>query len=218
MMKKSAAGSTIGLCRVGGGTPAGEWFRRYWMVVETANELRDFPIAVHVLDEPLLLFRDRADGIGLLGLHCPRRGASLEYGDIEARGLRCPYHGWLFDRTGTCLEMPAEPGESRFHTKVEHRSYPARELGGLLFAYLGQERADPPPLPRYRALAHPAGQRSIEPTRVYEYNWFNFIENGADPAHFSILIEPIPMSARGAVGFSISEISRRSMQSRPPTA
>jgi phenylpropionate dioxygenase-like ring-hydroxylating dioxygenase large terminal subunit len=83
--------------------------------------------------------------------------------------------------------MPAEPQESRFTSKVTHVSYPVRELGGLLFAYLGPEQEDPPPLPRFRALADPSGQRSIEATRVYEYNWFNFIENGADPAHFSIL-------------------------------
>jgi phenylpropionate dioxygenase-like ring-hydroxylating dioxygenase large terminal subunit len=175
------------LCRVGRGTPAGEWFRRYWIVVGTAQELFDIPQAVKVLGEELVLFRDRSGKVGLLGEHCPHRGASLEYGDIEDGGLRCPYHGWLFNVEGQCLEMPAEPKDNKFCQKVKHLSYPVKELGGLLFAYLGPGQANPPALPKYRALADAAGQRSLEATRVYDYNWFNFIENGADPVHFSIL-------------------------------
>jgi phthalate 4,5-dioxygenase oxygenase subunit len=170
---------------VGKGTPAGEWFRRYWMAVGTTRDLHDIPQAVKVLGEELVLFRDEAGALGLIGRHCPHRGASLEYGDIENGGIRCPYHGWLFDVHGRCLEMPAEPQNGKFAQKVRQVSYPVREQGGLIFAYLGPDGA--PPLPKYRALADSAGQRSLEATRLYEYNWFNFIENGADPAHFSIL-------------------------------
>jgi phthalate 4,5-dioxygenase len=172
---------------VGASTPAGEWFRRYWIAVGTTQELYDIPQAVKVLGEELVLFRDQFGKVGLLGEHCPHRGASLEYGDIEDGGLRCPYHGWLFNVDGQCLEMPAEPRDSKFCQKVKHLSYPVKELGGLIFAYMGPNKDDPPPLPKYKALADPAGQRSLEATRVYNYNWFNFIENGADPVHFSIL-------------------------------
>ena len=94
--------------RVGPGTPAGEWFRKYWLVVGTAQDLHDIPQAVKVLGEELVLFRDEFGRLGLLGLHCPHRGTSLEYGDIEDGGIRCPYHGWLFNVGGQCLEMPAE--------------------------------------------------------------------------------------------------------------
>ena len=186
-MKKSSKIDLSDPGHVGPGTPAGEWFRRYWLAVGTTCELRDIPQAVRILGEDLVLFRDPEGKIGLLGLHCPHRGTSLEYGDIEDGGIRCPYHGWLFDVHGQCLEMPAEPKDSKFPHKVKHLSYPVRELGGLVFAYLGPDRDNPPPLPRYRALADTNGQRSLESTRVYDYNWFNFIENGADPVHFSIL-------------------------------
>ena len=172
---------------VGCGTAAGEWFRRYWLVVGTTRDLHDIPQAVKVLGDELVLFRDQAGEIGLIGKYCPHRGASLEYGDIEDGGIRCPYHGWLFDVRGHCLEMPAEPKDSKCPKKVKHLSYPVREQGGLIFAYLGPKQDNPPPLPRYKALADSSGQRSMEATRVYDYNWFNFIENGADPAHFSIL-------------------------------
>jgi phenylpropionate dioxygenase-like ring-hydroxylating dioxygenase large terminal subunit len=172
---------------VGRGTPAGEWFRRYWMAVGTTSDLHDIPQAVKVLGEELVLFRDGAGRLGLIGRHCPHRGASLEYGDIEGGGLRCPYHGWLFDVRGRCLEMPAEPPNSKFAEKVAHLSYPVNEQGGLIFAYLGPDQDRPPALPKYKALCDNAGQRSLEATRQYDYNWFNFIENGADPAHFSIL-------------------------------
>ncbi|MGH7852729.1 MAG: Rieske 2Fe-2S domain-containing protein [Candidatus Binatia bacterium] len=177
--------SSADIPQVGKGTPAGEWFRRYWMVVGTTQELYDIPQAVKVLGEDLVLFRDQFGKLGLLGKHCPHRGTSLEYGDIEDGGLRCPYHGWLFNVNGQCLEMPAEPKDSKFREKIKHLSYPVKELGGLVFAYMGPD--EPPPLPKYKALADSAGQRSLEATRVYDYNWFNFIENGADPAHFSIL-------------------------------
>ncbi|HEX2226723.1 MAG TPA: Rieske 2Fe-2S domain-containing protein [Candidatus Binatia bacterium] len=184
---RSADVRVADLPHVSRGTPAGEWFRRYWLVVGNTQELRDIPMAVKVLGEDLVLFRNPNGQIGLLGLHCPHRGTSLEYGDIENGGLRCPYHGWLFDVRGRCLEMPAEPKDSKFPEKVKHLSYPVRELGGFIFAYLGPNQDEPPPLPRYRALADAAGRRSLEATRVYDYNWFNFIENGADPVHFSIL-------------------------------
>jgi phenylpropionate dioxygenase-like ring-hydroxylating dioxygenase large terminal subunit len=171
---------------VGRGTPAGDWFRRHWLVVGTTGELRDIPQAVKVLGEELVLFRDDFGRIGLLGLHCPHRGTSLEYGDIEDGGIRCPYHGWLFDVSGQCLALPAEPAERGFARKVRHLSYPVQEQGGLLFAYLGGQE-DAPPLPRYLPLVSADGRRSLEATRGYNYNWLNFIENGADPVHFSIL-------------------------------
>jgi 5,5'-dehydrodivanillate O-demethylase len=173
--------------RVGPGTPAGEWFRRYWVVVGTVQELHDIPQAVKVLGEELVLFRDPEGKLGLLGLHCPHRGTSLEYGDIEDGGIRCPYHGWLFNVRGQCLEMPAEPQDSKFPQKTSHLSYPVRELGGLIFAYMGPDRDHSPPLPKYSPLVDRGGQRQIEPVRHCDYNWFNFFENSADPVHICIL-------------------------------
>ncbi len=192
MMKVSSAKRSkqiaIGdIPRVGPGTLAGEWFRRYWLAVGTTADLHDIPKAVKVLGEELVLFRDPKGQIGLLGLHCPHRGTSLEYGDIEERGIRCAYHGWLFNVGGQCLEQPAEPKESVFHRKVKHLSYPVREQGGLVFAHLGPDSDEPPPLPRYSCLVDRGGQRQIEPVRHNDYNWFNFYENSADPSHICIL-------------------------------
>ncbi|MBM4262071.1 MAG: aromatic ring-hydroxylating dioxygenase subunit alpha [Deltaproteobacteria bacterium] len=169
------------------GTTVGEWFRRYWLAVGTTRDLRDIPQAVKVLGEDLVLFRDPNGRYGLVGQSCPHRGTSLEYGDIEDGGIRCPYHGWLFDVRGQCLAMPGEPPGSQFPRKVKHLAYPVKEQGGILFAYLGPQQDSPPPLPKYKALCDSAGQRSLEATRQFHYNWFNFIENGADPVHFSIL-------------------------------
>jgi phenylpropionate dioxygenase-like ring-hydroxylating dioxygenase large terminal subunit len=179
--------SDADLGRVGAGTPAGEWLRRYWLAVARAEDLKDIPQGIRILGEELVLFRDGAGRLGLLGLHCSHRGSSLEYGDIEACGLRCAYHGWLFDVEGKCLEQPAEPKGSAFHRKVRHLSYPVRELGGLIFAYMGPVRDDPPPLPKYAALVGTEGRRYLEPTRFNDYNWFNFFENAPDVAHLSIL-------------------------------
>lgn len=185
--KKIKRVTVANIPHIGPGTPAGQWFRRYWVGVGTARELYDIPQGVKVLGEDLVLFRDQFGKLGLLGLHCPHRGTSLEYGDIEDGGIRCPYHGWLFDVSGRCLEMPAEPKGSKFAEKVKHLSYPVRELGGLIFAYMGPDRDEPPPLPKYSPLVDRGGQRQVEPVRHCDYNWFNFFENSADPAHICIL-------------------------------
>ncbi|HEY7064062.1 MAG TPA: Rieske 2Fe-2S domain-containing protein [Chloroflexota bacterium] len=185
-MARDAAITLNDLVRVGKGTPGGEWLRRYWLAVARSEDLRDVPQAIRLLGEDLVLFRDPAGQPGLLGLACPHRGTSLEYGDVEDGGLRCPYHGWLFDVTGQCLEQPAEPKGSTFYQRVRHLAYPVRALGGLLFAYLGPD-GDDPPLPRYAPLVEPGGQRQVEPVRHLAYNWFNFWENSADPCHISVL-------------------------------
>jgi phenylpropionate dioxygenase-like ring-hydroxylating dioxygenase large terminal subunit len=186
-VKNPASITLSDLAHVGRGTPAGEWFRCYWLVVGTLRELRDIPVGLKILGEDLVLFRDLKGDIGLVGLHCPHRGSSLEYGDIEERGIRCPYHGWLFDVAGNCLQQPGEPKGSEYHRKVKHLSYPVRELGGLIFAYMGPDRDPSPPVPKYAPLIDSGGQRNIESIRYYDYNWFNFIENGVDPVHFSVL-------------------------------
>ena len=164
--KRPKKASLADLPHVGRGTPAGEWFRRHWLVVGTTRELRDIPQAVKVLGEELVLFRDDTGRIGLLGLHCPHRGASLEYGDIEDGGIRCPYHGWLFDVGGRCLAMPTEPVERGFTQKVRHLSYPVREQGGLLFAYLGTAPESAPPLPQILAAGQRAGATLPRSDRV----------------------------------------------------
>jgi phenylpropionate dioxygenase-like ring-hydroxylating dioxygenase large terminal subunit len=175
------------IVRVAAGTLGGEWLRRYWLAVGLAAELRDIPQAIRVLGEDLVLFRDGEGRPGLVGAHCPHRGTSLEYGDIEPSGIRCVYHGWLFDVRGQCLEQPAEPKGSTFYQRVRHLAYPLQELGGVLFAYLGPERDDPPPLPRYAPLLDRPDTRQFEPVRHWHFNWFNFWENTLDGPHLWLL-------------------------------
>ncbi len=149
------------LFRIGPGTPSGEVFRRYWLPVETSSNLgggpgniepsAKNPIKVKILGENLVLFRDITGKPGLLAEHCSHRGASLYYGRVEEQGLRCLYHGWLYDREGHCLETPAEPPESNFRMTVKHPSYPCIEIGGLIFAYMGPADKQPP-FPHYPML------------------------------------------------------------------
>jgi phenylpropionate dioxygenase-like ring-hydroxylating dioxygenase large terminal subunit len=111
----------------------------------------------------------------------------LEYADIEERGIRCLYHGWLYDVDGNCLDQPLEPTGSTFCQKVKHPSYPVRELGGLLFAYMGPDKSNAPALPRYSALVRDDGVRLILPPRHWDYSWFNFWENVVDSLHAYVL-------------------------------
>jgi len=96
---------------------------------------------VRIMGHDLVLFRDEAGALGLLDRHCTHRGADLAFGRLEDGGLRCLFHGWLFDRNGRCLETPAEPEGRSLCTRVTQRSYPVIERNGIIFAYLGPGRA-----------------------------------------------------------------------------
>jgi phthalate 4,5-dioxygenase oxygenase subunit len=174
------------LTRTGPGTPAGDLLRRYWQPVALSEELPPggAPLPVRILGEDLVLFRDETGQPGLLGLHCPHRGADLSYGRLEDGGLRCLYHGWLFDRTGRCLEQPGEPAGSTFKDRVRHRAYPCRETAELIFAYLGP--GEPPLLPAYEFLTVPAEYRYVN--KLYsECNYLQGNEGNIDPVHLSFL-------------------------------
>ena len=175
------------LTRVGKGTPAGELLRRYWFPVGVASELTDDAPTqlVRILGETLVLFRDKKGRVGLLEDRCPHRGASLSYGRVEERGVACPYHGWLFDAKGNCLETPAEPCESKFHLTVKQRSYPVQKLVGLYWAYLGPEPL--PLIPNFDIWFRKDGKRKIFIQPQLDCNWFQAMENSMDPAHLQIL-------------------------------
>jgi phenylpropionate dioxygenase-like ring-hydroxylating dioxygenase large terminal subunit len=125
------------LTRIGPGTPCGELMRRYWQPVCLSADLEDLPKPVRILGEDLIAFRDGQGRAGLLFSRCSHRGTSLEYGRVEERGLRCCYHGWLYDVEGNVLEMPLEPAKNPFLKQIQHPCYPVREFGGLVFAYMG---------------------------------------------------------------------------------
>ena len=126
------------MTRVGRGMPAGELLRRYWQPIAAEAEITaETPkLRIRALGEDLVLFRDGSGKLGLVEEQCPHRSASLYYGFIEDDGLRCPYHGWKFDCTGKCLEMPFEPKDT-LQGSVHHRAYPVQVLGGMVFAYMG---------------------------------------------------------------------------------
>lgn len=169
------------LTRVGRGTPMGELLRRYWHPVAAVNELETARTKrVRILGEDLVLFRDRTGTIGLIGESCPHRRASLAYGIPTDDGIRCPYHGWEFDRRGFCLAQPNEPEGSTFKDRVAAPAYPVEALGGMYFAYLGPE---PRPLvPRLDGFVIDGAIRLIGKT-VVRCNWLQIMENSLDPVH-----------------------------------
>ena len=149
------------LTEVGAGTPMGELLRRYWHPLGLAADAGDEPCRVRVLGEDLILFRDGNGRAGLLYPRCAHRGTTLYYGKVEERGIRCCYHGWLYDVEGRCLEQPCEPGGGARRDRVRQPWYPVEERYGLAFAYLGPP-ARKPLLPRYACLDELAPGESIE--------------------------------------------------------
>jgi 5,5'-dehydrodivanillate O-demethylase len=172
------------LTRVGPGTPCGELMRWYWHPIAATVHLDENPVRkVRLLCEDLTLYRDRSGTLGLIGQRCPHRSVDLVFGIPEQTGLRCPYHGWLFDESGRCLEQPLEPADSSYKDRVSIKSYRVQELGGLIWAYLGKEPA--PLLPRWDLLVEEHCFRQILGT-VLPCNWLQVAENRRRvPCHLS---------------------------------
>jgi phenylpropionate dioxygenase-like ring-hydroxylating dioxygenase large terminal subunit len=174
------------LTRVGPGTPCGEYLRRFWQPVILAGELGELPRRVRILGEDLVAYRDKSGTIGLLELHCPHRGTSLEFGLIDTCGLRCCYHGWLFGADGTILETPGEPADSTLKDRLFHGAYPVHEHAGLVFAYMGPPERKPP-FPILDTYDLPGHRMIARPPTLWECNWLQVKENSMDPAHLQFL-------------------------------
>jgi 5,5'-dehydrodivanillate O-demethylase oxygenase subunit len=173
------------LTAVGPGTPMGNLLRCYWHPIATVAELNAEPVlGVRLLGEDLVLYHDEGGLLGLVAERCPHRGASLTYGIPEAEGLRCPYHGWLFNAEGRCLEQPAEPPSSTFHRRIRVPAYPVEEMGGLIWAYLGKSPI--PLLPRFDLFVEENRERRIGISRI-PCNWLQVMENSVDPVHLEYL-------------------------------
>ena len=173
------------LCRSGRGTPMGDLLRQYWLPALPSRELPDAdgePKKVRLLGEDLVAFRDTQGAVGLMAANCPHRGASLFFGRNEECGLRCVYHGWKFDVTGRCVDMPSEPLESTFKDKVRARAYPCHEVNGVIWAYMGP-RQTPPPFPPFEITTLPADHVYPPLMMLEECNWVQALEGDIDSAH-----------------------------------
>jgi 5,5'-dehydrodivanillate O-demethylase len=188
------------LCEVGEGTPMGELLRRYWQPVAGEAEFESAAVKpVRIMGEDLVLYRDRSGTFGLVDRHCPHRRADLCYGFVEAEGLRCGYHGWLWEHTGRCLHQPFEETAHprvRFKDKVAIKAYPVQARAGIVWAYMG-----PPPAPLLPDWArfHDQGYKQVVLATV-PCNWFQCQENSIDPVHFEWLHTNWSMVLRGEVG------------------
>jgi phenylpropionate dioxygenase-like ring-hydroxylating dioxygenase large terminal subunit len=174
------------LCRVGPGTPMGNLFRQYWIPAVRADELPSPdcpPVRIKLLGEELIAFRTTSGAVGLVQNACPHRGASLFFGRNEEEGLRCVYHGWKFDVSGACVDMPSEPAESNFRNKVRATAYPTRERNGIVWAYMGP-REEPPQLPDLEGNMH----ENYSITILHRpNNWMQGIEGELDTIHAAFL-------------------------------
>lgn len=174
------------LTRVGPGSDAGAVHRYYWQPAALSDELMTARpvVPVRLLGEDLVLFRDSDGELGLIGRHCPHRGADMCFGRLEDNGLRCPFHGWHFDRSGQCVEQPGEPEGSRMHEQIRSVSYPVAERNGIIWAYMGP--GDPPAFPKFDCFRAPESH-VFAFKGLWECNWLQAMEVGIDPAHASFL-------------------------------
>jgi nitrite reductase/ring-hydroxylating ferredoxin subunit len=174
------------ITRVGPGTPCGKLMRLYWQPIALTDEMPpDRPLrAVRALGQDFVLFRDEIGRYGLLDRDCPHRGVDLAFGRLEDGGLRCAFHGWLFDVHGKCLETPAEPDGSKLCEHIRQNAYPVQERNGILFAYIGT--GVPPALPEFDCFVAPDAYTFAFKGHI-DCNWLQALEVGIDPAHASFL-------------------------------
>jgi phthalate 4,5-dioxygenase len=186
------------LTRVGPGTAMGNLLRRFWQPFALSSELPradSDPVRVRLLGEDLVAFRDSSGRVGLVQNNCPHRGASLFFGRNEENGLRCVYHGWKFDADGACIDMPNEPAESDFRTKVRATAYACRELGGVVWAYLGP--ADDVPDPPQLEWTHVPESHRLLTKRIQFCNFLQNVEGEVDSSHVSFLHSKVASAAAG---------------------
>lgn len=184
--RKQSVNEDAELTHVGPGTPGGEYLRHFWHPVALVEELRELPVAIRILGEDLVIFRDRSGAIGLLHRHCSHRGASLEFGLISEHGIRCCYHGWLYEVDGTILETPSETDGSKIRRRLSHGAYPTHEFAGVIFAYMGPIEKMPA-FPMYDTFTYARGDRIVPYKIEQPCNWLQAHENGADPIHTAFL-------------------------------
>tara|TARA_B100000674_G_scaffold25257_2_gene17704 strand:- start:4321 stop:5667 length:1347 start_codon:yes stop_codon:yes gene_type:complete len=172
--------------QVGPDTGCGKLMRQYWQPAALTEELAgERPVkALTLMGEDLILYRYGDNEYGLIGRHCPHRGADLCFGRLEDGGLRCAFHGWLFDHTGKCLEQPAEPANSNFYKKIKHTAYPCIERNGIIFTYMGT--GNPPALPAFDCFEAP-NEFTFAFKGFVDCNWLQLNEVGIDPSHASFL-------------------------------
>ncbi len=204
--------SDVELTRVGPGTPCGEYLRRYWQPVAITADLGEQPKLIRILGEDLVLFRDRQARLGLLHRRCPHRRASMEYGVCETRGIRCCYHGWLFDVDGRVLEVPGQPAgiEEKIQQNVTIGAYPVRDYKGLVFAYLGPPEKQPP-FPVYDTLEIP-DQIMVPYKAPFGCNWLQVLDAILDPLHTAFLHSRI---SREQFSEGFGEIGEMKFYERP---
>lgn len=176
------------LTKTGPGTPMGELFRRYWLPALLSEELPEPdcpPVRLHLLSEKMIAFRDSSGRLGAIDEFCAHRGVSLWFGRNEENGIRCPYHGWKYDVTGQCVDVPSEPAESGFCQRMKLKGYPMVERGGVIWIYMGPAEHQPP-LPEWEFATVPASH-SFMSKRLQECNWLQAMEGGIDSSHVSFL-------------------------------
>ena len=140
------------LTQTGRGTPCGELLRRYWQPAVLSEELTaDKPLPVTIFGEELIMFRDGAGKPALIGRYCAHQGVDMVYGCVEPDGLRCLYHGWLFDNCGKVVLRGDWLPEKERRWDVGQPAYPCVEVGGVILAYMGP--GEVPPLAGQELLA-----------------------------------------------------------------
>lgn len=207
------------LTEVGPGTPMGEYMRRFWHPVCMSIELTDTPRYLKILGEDLVCFRDGSGQVGLLHAHCAHRGASLEYGKIEQRGISCCYHGMVFDVDGTCLKAPFPAGEEkeaeRYRCSIRQGAYKAFERHGLVFAYMGPPE-DEPPFAEWEGNFTVADTDELVAYSNFQHcNWLQVQDNSADNYHTMALHAKRQVTGEHYQGTTFDEVGAASMEVPP---
>jgi len=201
------------------GTPLGEYMRRFWQPICMSMELTDTPRFLKILGEELVAFRDKSGQIGVLHAHCVHRGASLEYGKIEARGISCCYHGMVFDVDGTCLRVPFPQGEEeegeRYRCSIRQGAYKAFERCGLVFAYMGPPEEEPP-FPEWESNFTVIDGDELVPYSNFQHcNWLQVQDNSADNYHTMALHAKRQVTGEHYQGTTFDEVGAASMEVPP---
>jgi len=189
------------LTETGPGTRMGTLLRRFWQPVALLGSVEPGAArALRILGEDLTLYRGAGGTPHLVGGRCAHRRTLLHTGWVEGERIRCMYHGWCYDGTGQCTEMPAE--KDTLPATVKIAGYPLHDYCGILFAYMGEGEAPAFELPRKDVFEDPDRIIFVR-EQTWPCHWLQQVENSLDATHVSFVHQ---MGVVGTFGEAVTPI------------
>ena len=157
--------------------------KNFWYALCLSTEVEDKPIRVTALGNEIAIYRTSDGTPVVMSDLCVHRGGALSDGWVKGDCVVCPYHGWEYEKDGSCVKIPANVEGRTIPAKARVDQYPTVERYGFIFAFLGDLPEDErPPMPEIPEFDN-EGYRKIWGDYWWDVHYTRAVENGMDISH-----------------------------------